>query len=147
MLSREKRIWRAYNRSEFLTVQNEQYADWLIRFFAQKMDDDMGERGDLTSELLSQLVDSDEVIETKVIAKQDGVIAGVEEITFLAETEGINVKTALKDGSHVTKKDIVIVFSAPFHKLLTCERLFIDILGRMSGIATVTNKYVRNISR
>ena len=79
-----------------------------------------------------------------VVARQNGVIAGVKTIgTVLSETniKG-NVTLLCDDGDIVTAGQQVACIEANARDLLTIERLILNLIGRLSGIATLTQKYV-----
>ncbi|NJN41002.1 MAG: carboxylating nicotinate-nucleotide diphosphorylase [Flammeovirgaceae bacterium] len=75
-------------------------------------------------------------------SKQDGVIAGVElaKEIFLHIDSSLQVKAIVKDGAIVNSSGIVLEVSGPIRSILMGERLVLNCLQRMSGIATHTNK-------
>ncbi len=77
----------------------------------------------------------------QLLVKEDGIIAGVEAAKeiFKIIDKNIVVKTFLKDGEKVKKGDIVFTVKGKTQKLVTAERLVLNIMQRMSGIATKTN--------
>lgn len=81
-------------------------------------------------------------------AKADGVVAGlpVAERVFRKLNPDIEWTTFIKDGSMVQKGDVLVEVKGSFRALLTGERLALNFLQRMSGIATETSRYVKAIS-
>lgn len=82
---------------------------------------------------------------SQLIIKEDGVLAGVEvarEI-FQAFDPGLQMTVFIKDGAEVKKGDIAFVVEGKVQSLLQTERLMLNIMQRMSGVATVTRKYVK----
>lgn len=77
----------------------------------------------------------------QLLVKEDGIIAGIEAAKeiFKQIDKTIKIKTLLKDGQAVKKGDIAFIVSGKTQKLLTAERLVLNIMQRMSGIATKTN--------
>ncbi|QZT36472.1 carboxylating nicotinate-nucleotide diphosphorylase [Halosquirtibacter xylanolyticus] len=77
-------------------------------------------------------------------AKEDGVIAGLEVVNevFNYHDEDINYKPLVDEGQWVKKGDIIAVMYGPYRSLLIAERIALNFLQRMSGIATETHKYV-----
>ncbi len=77
-----------------------------------------------------------------LIMKEDGVIAGMElaEIIFKRLDKSIEFSDALADGTHVQKGDIILRIKGMTRAILSGERLFLNCLQRMSGIATRTSK-------
>ena len=86
------------------------------------------------------LVDADEMGSVKLLAKADGVLAGapVFERTFRL----FAVQWYFDDGDDVTKGDLIATITGPIRALLTAERVALNFLQRMSGIATYTKKMV-----
>ena len=79
--------------------------------------------------------------------KEDGIIAGVkvaEKIFNLVEP-GIFFSANKKDGDHMTVGDVAFEVNAKVHTILTCERLVLNCMQRMSGIATLTRLYVEKL--
>jgi nicotinate-nucleotide pyrophosphorylase (carboxylating) len=79
-----------------------------------------------------------------LLAKQEGIIAGIEvaEKVFKRFDRGIELKSRLRDGDAITVGDIVLQVIGEVHTILQCERLVLNIMQRMSGIATSTREYV-----
>ena len=81
----------------------------------------------------------------KLFVKEDGIIAGIEIATqiFKEFDNSFNVSPILKDGDKVKAGDIAFIVSGPSIELLSAERLVLNVMQRMSAIATLTNKYVK----
>ena len=81
----------------------------------------------------------------KLFVKEDGIIAGIEIATqiFKEFDNSFNVSPILKDGDKVQAGDIAFIVSGPSIALLSAERLVLNVMQRMSAIATLTNKYVK----
>lgn len=79
-----------------------------------------------------------------LLIKEDGILAGVEvaKRVFARFDPSLEVQVLIEDGSHVKKGDIAMIVSGKVRSLLQTERLMLNIMQRMSGIATTTNKYV-----
>jgi len=77
----------------------------------------------------------------KIIAKDDGITAGVYELKILFETFKIKVLNAVKDGERFKDGDTLFVLEGDSHKILNIERTALDIFSKMCGIATLTNKF------
>lgn len=82
-----------------------------------------------------------------LLIKEDGILAGVEvaKRVFARFDPEMKVKVLIGDGAHVRKGDIAMVVSGKVRSLLQTERLMLNIMQRMSGIATMTNKYVERL--
>ena len=88
-------------------------------------------------------IPADAMGKSRLIIKEDGIIAGVEvakEVFRRFDPEMV-VETLIEDGARVKKGDIAMVVTGKVQSLLQTERLMLNIMQRMSGIATMTNKY------
>lgn len=82
-----------------------------------------------------------------LLIKEDGILAGVElaKRVFAKFDPTMHVEVLINDGTPVKKGDIAMVVTAKVRSLLQTERLMLNIMQRMSGIATMTNKYVERL--
>ncbi|WP_293474029.1 carboxylating nicotinate-nucleotide diphosphorylase [Prevotella sp.] len=82
-----------------------------------------------------------------LLIKEDGILAGVEvaKRVFARFDPEMKVEVLIGDGAHVRKGDIAMVVSGKVRSLLQTERLMLNIMQRMSGIAAMTNKYVERL--
>lgn len=82
-----------------------------------------------------------------LLIKEDGILAGVElaKRVFAKFDPTVQVEVLINDGTPVKKGDIAMVVTAKVRSLLQTERLMLNIMQRMSGIATMTNKYVERL--
>ncbi len=82
-----------------------------------------------------------------LLIKEDGILAGVEvaKRVFARFDPTMQVEVLIGDGAHVKKGDIAMVVSGKVRSLLQTERLMLNIMQRMSGIATMTAKYVERL--
>ena len=82
-----------------------------------------------------------------LLIKEDGILAGVEvaKRVFARFDPEMKVEVLIGDAAHVRKGDIAMVVSGKVRSLLQTERLMLNIMQRMSGIATMTNRYVERL--
>lgn len=82
-----------------------------------------------------------------LLIKEDGILAGVEvaKRVFARFDPTMQVEVLINDGAHVKKGDIAMVVTGKVRSLLQTERLMLNIMQRMSGIATMTAKYVERL--
>ncbi len=92
-------------------------------------------------------IPDDAMGESKLLIKEEGVFAGVEiaKEVFRRFDPTMQVEVYIQDGTHVKPGDIVMSVKGKVQSLLQTERLMLNILQRMSGIATMTNKYVKRL--
>jgi len=105
--------------------------------------EDLG-KGDVTTMLL---IPADSTAEAEVIARESGVIAGVEEAEVLAESLGLKVENLVSDGEEAKTGKVLMKISGKTRTILAAERTILNILSRMSGIATATRKLVNKLKR
>ena len=82
-----------------------------------------------------------------LLIKEDGVLAGVEmaKKVFARFDPELKVEVLIEDGTEVHVGDIAMIVSGKIQSLLQTERLMLNIMQRMSGIATMTRKYVKRL--
>jgi len=100
--------------------------------------------GDVTTE---SIVGEDEIFEASLAARCDGIICGLNvfKTVFKILSEKVNVELLVKDGDEIKKGDILARIKGPGKYLLLGERVALNYIQRMSGIATETNKYQKAI--
>ena len=96
---------------------------------------------DLFHELLP-----DNVVKANIVAKEDGVIAGLEESVRILYYCGISATCRLDDGDTIAEGDVVFELDGGARAILQSERVTLNFLGRMSGIATLTRRCVEVVA-
>jgi len=101
--------------------------------------------GDVTTDTI---VPPDASLRGRIVAKQKGVIAGLDvaESVWLMLDERVSFTKKTTDGASVENRTIVAEVAGPARALLTGERVALNFLGRMSGIATLTRQFVDAVS-
>ena len=97
--------------------------------------DDVGQ-GDVTA---AAVIPSNLAVRAEIVAKENGVVAGVEEAVVLAEYLGLTAKGKIADGEKVRYSQVILEISGDAQGILCVERTMLNLLSRMSGIATKTN--------
>ncbi len=105
--------------------------------------EDVGE-GDVTA---SAIIPSNLMVNAEVIAKAEGIIAGLEEATILAESMGLKVTAKTTDGSKVKNKQVLMTLTGDAQTILSVERTLLNVLSRMSGIATKTHNLTEQLAK
>jgi nicotinate-nucleotide pyrophosphorylase (carboxylating) len=111
--------------------------DYLLQFIVED-----APSGDVTSAAIIPDITCSAVIRTE----QAGIIAGLEEASTLFSHFGVSVKHLAKDGDAVGQNDSLLLLNGDAKKILLVERTALNIIGRMSGIATQTRKIVDIVS-
>ena len=92
-------------------------------------------------------IPEDAMGKSHLLIKENGILAGVEvaKRVFSRFDPDLKVEVLIEDGTPVKVGDIAMIVSGKVRSLLQTERLMLNIMQRMSGIATVTNKYVERL--
>ena len=109
----------------------------------QILADDIGQ-GDVT---VAAVIPSNLNVKAEVVAKEDGVVAGIEEATFFAETLGLTVKDKVSDGEKIKNRQVLMQISGDAQTILSVERTMLNLLSRMSGIATKTRMLTERLEK
>jgi nicotinate-nucleotide pyrophosphorylase (carboxylating) len=105
--------------------------------------EDLDDIGDITSDLLF----TSESSKAKIIVKEKGIIAGAQEVKKIFQKLKVTTNFLVNDGDFVNKYRIIAELNGKARSILKGERLALNILGRMSGIATKTNKFVGTVKK
>jgi nicotinate-nucleotide pyrophosphorylase (carboxylating) len=116
----------------------------ISEYIQRALEEDIGP-GDVTTDTI---VPAGASLRGRIVAKQDGVIAGLDlaRQVFLALSERITFISKVTDGSRVTRRTVLAEVEGSARALLTGERTALNFLGRMSGIATLTRQFVDAVS-
>jgi nicotinate-nucleotide pyrophosphorylase (carboxylating) len=105
--------------------------------------EDLGQ-GDVTS---ASVISPETTASAQVIAKQNGIVAGVEEAVVLCQSLGLKVEERVKDGDAIRAGQCLLDIQGDARTILAVERTLLNIMSRMSGIATSTKRAVEKIRR
>ena len=132
-------IKQYFDKSALLATKNKVYAETCLQLFDFQIKNDLVEN-DITSKIISGQYKDTKVF---VISKQAGVVAGIEEVVFLIEKRtDLKVKIFVKNGTVIKNKDKLIELTGNPLEILKFERTILNIISRMSGIATDTNQLI-----
>jgi nicotinate-nucleotide pyrophosphorylase (carboxylating) len=109
----------------------------------QLLAEDVGQ-GDVTS---AAVVPTGLAVEATVVAKEAGIAAGIEETVILAESLGLSVKAEVADGEKIRNGQIFMKISGDAQTILSAERTMLNLLSRMSGIATATRRLAEKLRK
>ena len=110
------------------------------------LEEDLRPRGDITTNLINS---KNKIIKAKIIAKQDGIIAGLEfcKAAFkLIGRETVFIKK-ISDGKKIKKNKMIAEIKAKTKTILIAERTALNFLNHASGIATLTDQFVKKTSK
>ncbi len=142
-MDRQRIVEIAYQKGTELNLKNENYLRWIDSFFTKEYSDDVG-AGDLTSNaILTKNEPKTGILKTKA----SGVIGGVEEVSWFLQRHSLDVKVFKKDGGTTLSGETVFEIQGNQKDILTTERIALNVLQRMSGIATETKRLTDIIKR
>jgi len=115
----------------------------ILPLIKMALKEDIG-RGDVTSELI---VPPKKSIKAVILAKEDGVVCGlgVARLAFKTVDKKIRFRATAAEGKKVKAGRILARLEGEARNILKAERVALNFLGRLSGIATLTNKFVRRV--
>jgi len=109
----------------------------------QILAEDIGQ-GDVTAQAI---IPPNLNVKAIVITKEEGVAAGIEETIILAEYLGLKVKAKVADGEKIRNKQVLMEISGDARTILSAERTMLNLLSRMSGIATITQTLTEKLGK
>jgi nicotinate-nucleotide pyrophosphorylase (carboxylating) len=133
--TREQRTEQAFFRGGSLTLRNPRYRTTFSALIETLLRDDLAPN-DLTVRALGM---AERRVNAAIVARQAGVVAGIEELTFLFRERGVEAVAEKRDGEIVKPDEVVIRLKGPEQKMLGLERTALNLLQRMSGIATAAH--------
>ena len=109
------------------------------------LNEDLYPSGDITSNLLN----NHEIAKVKMICNQKGIVGGLEfaKQTFELIDKKIKFKIKKKEGSKVNKKTVVATIDGDLKNILTGERVALNFVSHISGIATKTNEFLKRVGK
>ncbi len=122
---------------------NQKYINSVVK---KALDEDLKPKGDITTNLISIKNKSSSA---KIIAKQNGVIAGLDfcKAAFKLVGREAKFKARIKDGKKIKKDKVIAEIKAKTKTILVAERTALNFLNHASGIATLTNEYVKKVNK
>lgn len=116
----------------------------IIPLLKEAIREDIGAK-DITS---YSVLHPDTCIKAYLLAKESGIVCGMEvaELIFDIVDRRIRFKPQVKDGDAISNDKILAYIEGPARTILSCERVALNFLCRLSGIATLTNEFVKKVS-
>jgi nicotinate-nucleotide pyrophosphorylase (carboxylating) len=141
-----------HNAFHLVDVDNENYKQWIFRYTFLELEKDLSSAGDITT---SAIFPVRKTAKAKIIAKESGVFAGRKEIQyFLVDSDArfrprlygeFKLNFLFEEGEMFKKGDCLLELEADIQDLLAVERVVLNLLMRMSGVATFTKQIVDTI--
>ncbi len=119
---------------------------YIITTVKKALNEDSKPGGDITTNLITF---KNKKSKAKIIAKQNGIIAGLTfcKTAFKLVGKETSFKAKVKDGDKIKKNKVIAEIQAKTKTILIAERTALNFLNHASGIATLTNQYVRKVNR
>ena len=107
------------------------------------LNEDLYPSGDITSNLLKNNIKK----KVKIISNENGIIGGLDfaRETFKLLDQKIKFKVKKKEGSSIKKGELIATIEGNIRNILTGERVALNFLSHISGIATITNRFVKKV--
>lgn len=109
------------------------------------LEEDLGRAGDITT---TATIPASAGARAVIASREEGVIAGLPlaEAAFHMIAPGLRFTALVGDGHHVSPGDVVAEIEGSARALLSAERVALNFLGRLSGIASLTNRFVQKVA-
>jgi len=119
--------------------------NFIISVCKLALNEDLYPSGDITSNLLRNNTKK----KVKLISNQSGIIGGLEfaKQTFKLIDKKIKIKIKKKEGSQIKKGELIAIIEGKVKNILTGERVALNFLSHISGIATKTNSFVKKVNK
>jgi len=145
---RAQTVEKLFNQKDLLTINDPSYKQWVFRYTFLELEKDLDENGDITTD---GLIHEKYNATARIYANQNGLMAGGSEIEYFVLTSDpvfkprlkpIDVKNRLEDGKEFDKDDSIIELSGDVKDILKIERVILNFLQHMCGIATSAKKII-----
>jgi nicotinate-nucleotide pyrophosphorylase (carboxylating) len=133
--TREQRVRQAFFRGDQLTIENAAYRQSVVALNEALLQDDLSS-GDLTARAIGL---APARVAASVIAREDGIVAGLAEFALLYRRNGVDVVLEKQDGDAIHSGETVLLAQGEQTRLLALERVGLNLLQRMSGIASASH--------
>lgn len=143
-MNKKQLLNKTFQRGHLLTLKNKNYLKRVKEITETMLKEDLGKKGDITSD---SVLKKNLKVKAIIKVKKNGILAGVEEAEYFYKKNNIKVKKLKKDGSKVKKGNVILILSGKEKNLLKTERIGLNLLQRMSGIATLTNNLQSRVKK
>jgi nicotinate-nucleotide pyrophosphorylase (carboxylating) len=139
MQHRDRKVLEFWDRGRELRIENEEYRRFASHFLSVLLKHDIGS-GDVTS---NSLIKKNKDISAAIVAKENGIFAGLEEFKLM--NDDLKISPLKKDGDKIKAGNVLAEVHGPAIKILERERTYLNLLQRMSGIATLTSSMAEKL--
>lgn len=142
-MNKQQTIYKYFNQKEKLTLKNKVYFNQVKNILTNSLADDLNDKGDITT---NTLVKDNPKTKAVITAKENGILAGLEEILLLTKKYNLKITSYKKDGDKIKTGDKILFMAGGIKNILKTERTILNLLQRMSGIATETNNLIKLVN-
>ena len=132
------------NAIKELTLKNPAYKKAVNLYVWQAYLNDLG-KGDITTRYF--VPKRRRIVTAKVITKETGVLAGIMEAEWFLKKLGIQITQKKKEGTKLQKGDVIMRLKGRADRILASERTLLNLLQRLSGVATMTNRLASKLPK
>jgi nicotinate-nucleotide pyrophosphorylase (carboxylating) len=132
-MSKQEQIKKYFNQKEKLTLKNKNYLEQIKKFTLDLLE------SDITS---NQLIKKNKIVKAIIFTKEEGIVAGLEEAAWFLDLNKIKSKKLRKDGDKIKNNEVLLELRGKIKDILKTERIVLNLLQRMSGIATDTHNLI-----
>lgn len=137
-MTKTERIIRYFQRKDLLTPSNQAYSAFIDSFVQLLSKSDT-----VSDDLTSKTLELHGIQEAIVLAHEEGILSGLEEINYICQKQlGLSIFTRKHDGDTLQRGERIASLTGDISTILSWERIILNIIQRMSGIATQTRKLV-----
>ena len=133
------------NATNELNLKNSAYHKAVKQYVWEAYKSDLGKKGDLTTKYF--VPKKKQLVTGEIVANEKGILAGILEAEWFLKRLGIEIIRKRKDGTLLKKGTMILKLQGPAYKILAAERTLLNLLQRMSGIATITNKLAAKLPK
>jgi len=143
-MTKRQKIKKYFNQREKLALKNPKYLRQVKRLTQNFLREDLGTKGDVTSDAI---IKGNPKVTAIIKAKENGILAGLEEVVWFLKTYNLKSITYKLDGTQIKKGTKLFTIKGGIKDILRIERTILNLLQRMSGIATQTHKLVQKVGK
>lgn len=137
-MNKQNRINKYYKQKGKLSLKNNEYLAEVKKFTQDLLEIDITSNFSIKNNKKAKAV---------IFSREKGIVAGVEEAAWFFTKNKIKVKKIKKDGNNINKNERILLLNGKIKDILRTERIALNLLQRMSGIATQTALFNKKIKQ
>lgn len=133
---------KIHNQAKALTPRSPIYREWVLQYTFGELKKDLG-RGDITT---AHLFRKPKKVTARIFSRERGILAGRQEIEFFLKRR-LRMKFLKRDGQRIRSGETIAFLSGDIREILRIERVTLNLLGRMSGVATQIRRIIEKVKK